>query len=337
MATSQAEGGTRSGLLWEVERILTELSYDKRPTCLMLENVPQVCGNGNLEHWKKWVKRLEELGYQTFSQIINAKDYGIPQNRKRLFAISIKTSEEISYQIPAKINLRFLLKNLMQNQVDEKFFIPTKLLENIIVFDKSIDVLDEDKCKQIADMNYYNHEQSNRIYGIDGLAPTIRTGNDYAKAIKIGYEELEPEVVGGIGEKKSNGGTQFYEQNRIYNNKIATCINATINPYYIDKHSAIDTSVAREREQKHLKIRKLTPCECMLLMGFTKEDYENMVKAGLSDNAIFHIAGDSIVTTCIAAQMYSFFHEDENGHIDLINRYVDERVKEINEDEQRRF
>lgn len=132
MGVSQAQGGTRSGLLWEVERILGELPLEKRPNVLLLENVPEACGTGNLEHWKKWVARLSELGYQTFSNIINAKDYGIPQNRKRLFAISIKERErELAYQFPRKIKRKYDLEHFLEDNVDSKYFLTEEQYKSI--------------------------------------------------------------------------------------------------------------------------------------------------------------------------------------------------------------
>ena len=80
--------GTRSGLLWEVERLLDELNGNL-PQVLLLENVPQVHGKKNLDDFNKWIKKLEQLGYSNYWKDLNAKDYGIPQNRNRCFMISI--------------------------------------------------------------------------------------------------------------------------------------------------------------------------------------------------------------------------------------------------------
>ena len=97
MATSQADGGTRSGLLWEVERILDEL--ENKPQVLLMENVPEVIGTKNVEHFNKWLAKLESLGYSNFFQILNAKDYGIPQNRRRCFMVSILMNGLMTFQL----------------------------------------------------------------------------------------------------------------------------------------------------------------------------------------------------------------------------------------------
>ena len=69
--------GTRSGMLWEVERILDELK--ELPQVLLMENVPEVIGTNNIKHFAKWLEKLESLGYKCYWKILNAKDYGIPQ------------------------------------------------------------------------------------------------------------------------------------------------------------------------------------------------------------------------------------------------------------------
>lgn len=79
--------GTRSGLLWEVERLLMEMN--ERPQVLLMENVTQVHGNKNMEDFKMWISFLESIGYQNFWQDLNAKDFGVPQNRERCFMVSL--------------------------------------------------------------------------------------------------------------------------------------------------------------------------------------------------------------------------------------------------------
>ncbi len=131
METSQAEGGTRSGLLWEIERILLERFSLKlnMPTILIMENVPEVVGKGNINHFKKWEQRLREFGYSNYVEILNGKNYGIPQNRKRCFMISILG--EYAYDFPCKIPLKYKLKDLLENNVDEKYYLSQKMIDYI--------------------------------------------------------------------------------------------------------------------------------------------------------------------------------------------------------------
>ena len=135
MAISQSEGGTRSGLLWEVERILNELNRERErehsthlPTLLM-ENVPEVQGAGNLPFFIKWCNKLEELGYDNYFQILNAKDYGVPQNRRRCFMLSVPKG--YSYDFPIKLKLKYRLKDFLEKEVDEKYYLSDKMIDYI--------------------------------------------------------------------------------------------------------------------------------------------------------------------------------------------------------------
>ena len=77
------DSGTRSGLLWEVERLLDEC--EELPQVLLMENVPEVIGTNNIKHFAKWIEKLESLGYKNKWQVLNGKDFGIPQNREMLY------------------------------------------------------------------------------------------------------------------------------------------------------------------------------------------------------------------------------------------------------------
>ena len=88
------DSGTRSGMLWEVERILDECnSMRSLPQVLLMENVPQVIGEKNLNDFIMWRGKLESLGYSNYVQILNAKDYGIQQNRQVYITIHLKASD----------------------------------------------------------------------------------------------------------------------------------------------------------------------------------------------------------------------------------------------------
>lgn len=92
---------TRSGLLWEVERLLNETEY--LPQLLLMENVPQVHSKKNLSDFEDWINFLESKGYSNFYQDLNAKDYGVAQNRNRCFMVSILGDFTFSFPKPKKI------------------------------------------------------------------------------------------------------------------------------------------------------------------------------------------------------------------------------------------
>ena len=122
------DNSTRSGMLWEVERILTEC--ENKPQILLMENVPQVHGEGNVDDFNKWQLRLEELGYKNYWEDLIATDYGIPQTRNRCFMVSILGN--YSYSFPPKQKLKINLKNMLEDNVDEKYYLSDKMLQYII-------------------------------------------------------------------------------------------------------------------------------------------------------------------------------------------------------------
>ena len=122
-----SDTSTRSGLLWEVERILTECK--ELPQILLMENVPQVHGEGNTQDFNKWQLRLEELGYKNYWQDLMATDYGIPQTRNRCFMISILGN--YSYTFPSKQELKLKLKDMLEENVDEKYYLSDKQIESL--------------------------------------------------------------------------------------------------------------------------------------------------------------------------------------------------------------
>ena len=120
--------GTRSGLLWEVERILDECGSEL-PHVLLMENVPMVIAEKNIEDFYDWRYKLESLGYSSYVQILNAKDYGIPQNRARCFMVSILG--EYSYQFPKKQKLEYRLADFLEpvEDVDEKYYLSEEMVK----------------------------------------------------------------------------------------------------------------------------------------------------------------------------------------------------------------
>lgn len=120
---------TRSGMLWEVERILTECKeLGELPQILLLENVPQLHSIGeNMNNFQKWINRLEELGYKSYWQDLIATDYGIPQIRNRTFMVSILG--DYSYTFPKPIPLKLKLKDMLEDNVDEKYYLSDAMLK----------------------------------------------------------------------------------------------------------------------------------------------------------------------------------------------------------------
>lgn len=122
--------GTRSGLLWEVERILKELPDNQLPDILFMENVPQVCGTGAIDDFNDWQQFLESKGYHNFLQILNAKDYGVAQSRERAFMFSFLA--DVYYEFPKPIELTKCAEDYLYQEVDEKYYVKGEKAKKLI-------------------------------------------------------------------------------------------------------------------------------------------------------------------------------------------------------------
>lgn len=282
---------TRSGLLWEVERLLNEC--EELPQVLLMENVTQVHGKKNKEHFDEWIEFLEGKGYSNYWKDLNAKNFGVPQNRNRTFMVSILG--DYTYEFPKEFPLKLRLKDMLEDSVDEKYYLSGKMVDYLHnITEKNIargngniyspsdvggcskcittkegsrvkdNFIEEPKCEQVGMLSGGKwdkmHDISRRVYGGEGIAPTIHTcggGNLEPKVV-------EPRVIGGIGEKKSNGGKQWYQQDRIYDNEVALSVTTGFLPYYKTEEPAIQ----KVDIPQTVRVRKYTvDCEslCKLL------------------------------------------------------------------------
>ena len=114
----------------------------------------------------------------------------------------------------------------------------------------------------------------------------------------------QPKVLYGIGEKKSNGGAQWYQQDRVYDNEIAISVTTAFNPYYFIGGD----------NMSNLRIRKLTPKECFRLMGFDDEDFEKAAEVN-SNTQLYKQAGNSIVVNVLEAILSNLLI-DQNDTLD---------------------
>ena len=415
MGVSQKNGGTRSGLLWEVERILDEL--ENKPQILLMENVPEVIGEKNIEDFHKWESKLEELGYKNYVEILNAKDYGIPQNRKRCFMVSVLG--EYAYNFAEKQKLHLKLKDMLEEQVDEKYYltdkhierisnwkaqqkplesmknnvlisptitargageehsgmvlIDTKLFEKgeVVDFDSSDDfrrehtteetpclvahpkfgVVEKDKNNSVgipiveATKKGYKVAHDGDGVDIGGRMNTHRGTVQKAKAQTItcmGGENIGV-VVTSSPNLKETLCNDLIESGEIKENDIIKhsftrqIMSGKKKP--VEKQGEMITLttrgdcfgvVVKDEEpiiKNNLRIRKLTPLECMRLMGFGNKDYKAMREINMSDMAIYHMAGDSIVVCVLIAIFYPLLFND-NNYKEIIKNYIDKEIVE---------
>ena len=171
---------TRSGLLWECQKVID----GKRPKYLLLENVKNLVGKKHKHNFDKWLEWLEEQGYTNYWQVLNAKDYGIPQNRERVFVVSILGEHE-PYEFPEPIELELRLKDVLESEVDEKFYLSKEKSEKLI---SRFDLKDEPFL--------LGGEQKNQAIKKDGVSTTLTssmgTGGGYVPMVNR---------IGGIFDK----------------------------------------------------------------------------------------------------------------------------------------
>lgn len=120
--------GTRSGLLWEVERLLLEMK--ERPQVLLMENVPDVIGSKNMKAFSEWIATLDGLGYKSKWQVMNATEFNVPQNRARCFMVSILG--DWYYDFPKPVGCGIALKDVLEENVDESYYIKPEVVISLI-------------------------------------------------------------------------------------------------------------------------------------------------------------------------------------------------------------
>lgn len=148
-AGGEEGSGTRSSLLWECRKTILA----KKPKYLMFENVKALVSDKFFYLFNKWCKELESYGYVNYYQVLNAKDYGVPQNRERIFMISIlKTEDEPDpyYEFPKPIKLKKTVENILEDDVDEKYYMSK---ENT---DKYINILKKEYGEKLEVKNNEN-------------------------------------------------------------------------------------------------------------------------------------------------------------------------------------
>ena len=124
---------TRSGLLLDVERLLdVAKAKNKLPKILLMENVKNLVGKKFKPDFDRWLSKLEELGYENYWQILNAKDYGIPQNRERVFVVSfLKELHMDNYEFPAPFKLEKRLVDVLETNVPESYYLSQQIIDKI--------------------------------------------------------------------------------------------------------------------------------------------------------------------------------------------------------------
>ena len=158
--------GTRSSLLWECRRAIVA----KKPKFLLLENVAALVSEKFLPLFNKWQAELESYGYSNFAQVLNAKDYGVPQNRERVFLVSI-LDDNARYHFPQPFKLEKRLKDVLEVNVDEKYYLSEKMIDYVYSnggknkdIMGGVNVNDGDKPVGAITANYYKSPRQGNYY-----------------------------------------------------------------------------------------------------------------------------------------------------------------------------
>lgn len=177
----EAGSGTRSSLLWECERAISAL----RPRFAVLENVAALVSEKFLPLFGKWCKTLQGLGYTNYWQLMNAKDYGVPQNRLRVFLVSIRDEEDRPYYFPKPFKLERRLKDVLEQDVTERYYLSDEKVRGLL--DSASKDSGGDGCQQVGQLDG-TYESAGRVYSPDGASPTINTCQGGGREPKIVVE-----------------------------------------------------------------------------------------------------------------------------------------------------
>jgi DNA (cytosine-5)-methyltransferase 1 len=343
-----AGSGTRSSLLWECERIIRAV----KPKYLLMENVKNLVGKKHIHNFIRWLQVLEMMGYQNYWQVLNAKDYGVPQNRERVFVVSILGCGQYLFPNPIKLEKR--LKDVLEPVVDEKYYLTNKLIEGFLkrteqqkqikggyIFQPSTGdcvskTITGRNGNRITD-NYIciGGMQEHQSITTDGvstcLCSSMGQGGGYVPMIiasrkRENGQELELNESGC-----SNALTSVQKDNlvaepsiieepyNLYPNSGNPQAGRVYNPNGISP--AMDTCSGGNRMPKiteSYRIRKLTPRECWRLMGVKDEQFDKL--HGISNSQLYKLAGNSIVVDVLMGIFKNLLISDEGtkGQLTLL-------------------
>lgn len=284
-ASLEENSGTRSSLLWECKKIIE----GKKPKYLLMENVKNLVSKKHKPYFDKWLEWLEEQGYNNTWKVLNAKDYGIPQNRERVFVVSI-------------FGENFEMKETQSVDGDLQYFL-----------DKNINIKTKPSCQKAFDREFENIVESDKpIYQCNvksgfqdckiGLkvSPTIRANNSYTHVFQYNFHngvELKKNIF-DLLEKDID--EKYYLSNKAIEKMKRFAPKGDI----IDKICPTLTTELSHHTGKNLypklcriigTYRRITPKEAFRLMGMSDEDIKKIQSTGISDTQQYKMAGNSIV------------------------------------------
>lgn len=283
--------GTRSSLLWECERAIA----CKRPSYLLMENVSALVSAKFIKLFHKWLLTLEGYGYKSFSKVLNAKDFGVPQNRERIFVVSIRVDdrsawESAQYHFPKEIPSTKRLADVLENEVDESYYLSDE---------------------KVASLLKETEKQRNKGNGF-GFKPKDATAIAGAITTKEGQRK---------GDNFVKVAASCVTANKRENTQNYVCVNTdsegnarTINTHYQEMN--LESVLGKPRDGygyvrtaviDNYRIRKLTERECFRLMGLAENEIDTLMSSGISKTRLYQLAGNSIVVNVLEAIFRKLF------------------------------
>jgi DNA (cytosine-5)-methyltransferase 1 len=255
----------RGSLFFEFARLVDEI----KPKVFIFENVKGLLSHNSGKTFETIEKRIKELGYNYYKQVLNAKDYGIPQNRERLFVVGFLEKKDFNF--PNPINLEITMQDLLLDNPEKKYFLPEKGIKF---------VSSEKNLKK-------------RYTQIDGKIALCQKANqqfnwhgDFVLDKYYLSDKIKDYVL-------STGTKGFYSKPET-DLEVARPLLSTMAKMH---RAGVDNYITRGE-----KLRKLTPRECMRLMGFSDE-----FKIVVSDTQAYKQAGNSIVVDVLVNILKSIY------------------------------
>ena len=317
--------GTRSSLLWECRRAILA----KRPKYLLMENVAALVSSKFIRLFNAWQLELESYGYRNFAKVLNAKDYGVPQNRERIFMVSV-LDETARYEFPDPMPLTIRLKDVLEKEVEERYYLSEKALEGFRASDKTGDGAVNVVGELQADNRWGGKciRQQNFVIGTDKCSMSITAKHlmhefKIADPIVLGWsisQEGKGEVISRHPVKVANcvtSGKRDNTQNYVAEPMIGAfrgrnpenpSERGRSNGMYkqrleINENGTSNTLTGVQKDNMVIeygyRIRKLTERECFRLMDVPEEYIDRIQAAGISRSQQYKMAGNSIVVACM--------------------------------------
>lgn len=330
--------GTRSSLLYETLRIVEKV----QPDIVIWENVKNLLSKRHKHNHEAYLQRMSDMGYDSATQILNAKDYGIPQNRERVFTLSIKRGSKLvkSYTRPQPQPLELKLKDILEDEVEERYYLTDEQVASFVASTERAKAKGNREPKIVASRGRGEHNMQHLEPRKDDLTNTITSvqKDNYVAEPKTTHRTAYERNFGSKGKLQDTDG----EVQTLQAGMGEGGGNVPIIPIHTANKKGYDMatdgdgiglgypqSTTRRGRVGHgvaktiptgdsqgtldgFRIRKLTPRECWRLMGFDDADFDKAQAAGISNTQLYKQAGNSIVVNCLEA-IFNGIEWSDNG------------------------